>query len=94
MTHYNIQINVQRVEPPAPPPGANRNTYRVSSGDEDESPRGKRVTEVLSLKVTAEGEHEAFAKAATLLAASSPELKHQHRASCDDASGNHLCGYP
>lgn len=92
MTHFNIQINIQKVEPPAAP--TTRSTYRATGQDEDESPRGKRVTEVLSLKVTAEGEHEAFAKAATLLAASSPELKHQHRASCDDASGNHLCGYP
>lgn len=63
-THFNIQISIQRVERDDPSRHAGRG--RDSAID------GRRVIDVLSLKVTADSEEEAYDKAAKMLEASRP----------------------
>lgn len=62
MTHYNIQINIQRVDEPE----ANRGAF----GHEVKGER--RVTEVLKLAITAESELDAHLKAHKMLTAAEP----------------------
>jgi hypothetical protein len=92
MTHYNIQINIQIVDD-ARAPAATRQYGSHSPAPE---PKGeRRVTEVAAVKVTAATEAEAFAKAYRMLTAAAPVSEpHLHRASCDDAGGNLMCGFP
>lgn len=92
--HFNIQIMVQKVEEITPVPVTRHHNSSASYGADAKAPRDKRVTELLNLKVTAQSEQAAYAKAATMLEAATPALEpHVHRASCDDASGNHVCGF-
>lgn len=56
MTHYNVQIHIQRVDEPEPRPGA------LVKGE-------RRVTELLKLAISADTESEAYAKAHRMLAA-------------------------
>lgn len=73
MEHYNIQINVQKVETAeASTPVARRRGSSYS--EEEETPRGsKRVTEVLAVKVVADDETEAYSKARKMLDAATPD---------------------
>ncbi len=94
MFHYNVQIKIQAVSTEPVKAGEARGINQALSGKE------RQVVELLSLAVTAASEQEAHLKAHRLLSASEPpseiatEVTHLHRASCDDAVGNHLCGYP
>lgn len=82
-THWNIQISIQQVD-----------ANEVRQGPIGSQTKKERVVQqVLSLAITASSEDEAYEKAYRMLNASRPVPEpHQHRASCDDASGNHLCG--
>lgn len=91
--HFNIQIGIQRVEEPRPLEA----TQRTPLGGAVQMTE-RRVIKMVDLALTAETEREAYAKAHKLLSASEPEWTqgepHLHRASCDDAGGNLMCGYP
>lgn len=64
--HYNIQINVQQV-------GVEQANEVLRRGQSSTPPR-KTVVEVLSLKVVAMDEKEAYAKAAKMLSAATPDF--------------------
>jgi len=86
--HFNIQITVQQVLE-APP--ASRQPGLIATPQKGE----RQVIETIRVNVTAPTEAEAFAKARRLMDASEPvPEQHLHRASCDDAGGNQICGYP
>lgn len=86
--HFNIQISVQRVIKETAP-------ARGMQGPTTE----RDIIKVVELAIVAPTEREAFAKARKMLAAAEPEWtepepEHLHRASCDDAGGNLMCGFP
>lgn len=84
--HFNIQISVQKVVKETTP-------ARGMAGPSTE----RDIVKVVELAIVAPTEREAFAKARKMLAAAEPEWaeeQHLHRASCDDAGGNLMCGYP
>lgn len=62
MTHFNVQISVQRVEEEVPPQAGRP----MSPG------KPKRVLELVAVKVSATTEAEAYAKAHRMLDASTP----------------------
>lgn len=88
--HFNVQIHVQRVR--------EREEARDNKGFVQmhmSSPviLEKQVINVLDLSVVAETEEGAYSKALAMLGAVRPvPVAHVHRASCDDAGGNHICG--
>lgn len=63
--HFNIQINIQQV--------GYRTVPRTTGRGPAASDRQRTVVEVLSLKVTAGTEKDAYAKAAAMLAAATPD---------------------
>lgn len=65
--HYNIQINVQQVGEKEVPSQRRGVTIQNAS-------TRKTVVDVLSLKVVATSEKDAYAKAAQMLAAATPEF--------------------
>jgi hypothetical protein len=65
--HYNIQINVQQV-------GYEDGTTVPRRGQTNTAPR-KTVVEMLSLKVVASTEEEAYAKATKMLEAATPDFE-------------------
>lgn len=83
-SHFNIQINIQRV------------TKRDTPARGMQGPTSEReTTEVLKLAVTAATEEEAYAKAHKMLTANQPEpVPHLHRASCHGPIGELQCGFP
>ena len=64
--HYNVQINVQQV-------GYEEENASALRRGVTPTPRAKRVVEVLSLKVTAADEQEAFGRARKMLDAATPK---------------------
>lgn len=66
MTHYNIQINVQRVSSEQP-------SSTVLRRGQAETPPRRSTIELLGLKVVASSEREAYRKAAQMLEAASPK---------------------
>jgi hypothetical protein len=87
--HFNIQIVIQRVTTEPVKAGQARGINQAVSGKDRES------VEILRVAVVGDTEAEAYAKAAKMLEASKPPVAdHLHRASCDDASGNQICGFP
>jgi hypothetical protein len=88
--HYNIQVNIQEVTT-APVPVSS--SYSRGGHTEPEPEAKRYVKDTASLKVTADTEEEAFSKVLRLISAIRPTpAPHVHRASCDDSSGNHVCG--
>lgn len=90
--HYNVQVHVQKVR--------EREEARDSRGYvqmQASSPvmLEKQVVNVLDLSVVADDEFGAYSKAMAMIEAVRPNpAAHEHRASCDDNIGNHLCGHP
>lgn len=102
--HFNIQISIQRVASQE----SGQTAYRGLGKPQDPLQQRKRfVTDVADIKLTAESEREAFARAHKLLAAAEPEWPvqfkaegetkpqpHLHRASCHGPMGELQCGFP
>lgn len=92
--HFNIQISIQRVEEPEP---MSSNGYAVKGIGGIPVMTDRKVVKLLDLAISAETEEEAYSKATIMLEASRPPVPgykvHLHRASCDDASGNKICGW-
>jgi hypothetical protein len=87
--HWNIQIKVQRVQ--HRPIGAKVAPSIASAMAGKE----RDILDVLDLKVSADTMDQAYAKSIKLLEVEQMMTEsHQHRASCDDAGGNHVCGFP
>lgn len=65
--HFNIQIIIQKVVRPE------RVTTPRRGPAEDDEPRGRHITELVNLKITATDEGEAYAKASQMLNAATPQ---------------------
>lgn len=62
MRHYNVQINIQRVEQADPSRGVLGHQVRAE----------REIVELLRLAITADTEREAYAKAHRMLSANEP----------------------
>jgi hypothetical protein len=103
--HWTITIQVHEVTPPEPIRDGNGYAVKVNQGLGKQAVvmTDRQVAERFSTTVRADSEAEAYRKAMALLEVNRPEPmfsepavpeQHLHRASCDDAGGNRMCGYP
>lgn len=103
--HWRVTVQVQEVIPAQEIREGNGYTAKINvgAGQTMIAKTERRVVDRFQTSVAADSEDEAYRKAMALLEVNRPEPvftepqppeQHLHRASCDDAGGNRMCGYP